>query len=68
MKLIQSVANKNKNKYCYNIFFEKSLYKDKWIFAYYKCNIMIELTFLKELLLIRQVHQKTMIFDTFGIT
>ena len=27
--LIKSVANKNKNKYYYNIFLEKGLYKDK---------------------------------------
>ena len=28
---------------------------------------MIELTFLKELMLIRQVHQKNLIFATIGI-
>ena len=28
---------------------------------------MIELTFLKELMLIRQVHQKNLIFVTIGI-
>ena len=27
--LIKSVVNKNKNKYCYNIFLEKGLYKDE---------------------------------------
>ena len=27
--LIKSVVNKNKNEYYYNIFLEKSLYKDK---------------------------------------
>ena len=27
--LIRSVVNKNKNKYCYNIFLEKGSYKDK---------------------------------------
>ena len=27
--LIKSVVNKNKNKYCYNIFFKKGSYKDK---------------------------------------
>ena len=52
--LIKSVVNKNENKYYYNIFFEKSSYKDKWMFVYYKCYIMIELTFLKELILIKQ--------------
>ena len=39
----------------------------KWIFVYYKCYIMAELTFLKELMLIKQVHQKSMIFVTIGI-
>ena len=29
MILIKSVVNKNKNDYCYNIFLEKGLYKDK---------------------------------------
>ena len=56
--LIKSVVNKNENKYYYNIFLEKGSYKDKWMFVYYKCYIMIELTFLKELMLIEQVHQK----------
>ena len=32
--LIKSVVNKNKNNYCYNIFLEKSSYKD--IFRYFK--------------------------------
>ena len=35
--LIKSVVNKNKNKYYYHIFLEKGLYKDKWMFLYYKC-------------------------------
>ena len=52
--LIKSVVNKNENKYYYNIFLEKGSYKDKWMFVYYKCYIMIELTFLKELILIKQ--------------
>ena len=30
----------------------------EWIFVYYKCYILIELTSLKELTLIKQVHQK----------
>ena len=30
----------------------------KWMFVYYKCYISIELTLLKELMLIKQVHQK----------
>ena len=32
--------------------------KDKWMFVYYKCYIMIALTFLKELMLMKQMHQK----------
>ena len=32
------------------------------------CVFSIELTFLKELMLIKQVHQKSMIFVTFGIS
>ena len=31
---------------------------------YYKCYISIELTFLKELMLIKQVHQKSVVFVT----
>ena len=31
----------------------------KRMFVYYKCYILIELTFLKELMLIKQVHQKS---------
>ena len=31
---IKSVINKNKNKYCYNIFLEKGSYKDKANTAY----------------------------------
>ena len=49
-----SVANKNKNKYYYNIFLEKGSYKDKLMFAYYKGYIMTKLTFLKEWMLIKQ--------------
>ena len=56
--LIKEVVNKNKNKYYFNIFLEKGSYKNKWIFVYYKCYIMIELTFLKELMLIKQVQKE----------
>ena len=38
------------------------------MFVYYKCYISIELTFLKELMLIKQVHQKSVIFVTNGIS
>ena len=35
---------------------------------YYKCYILIGLTFLKELMLIKQVHQKITIFAIIGIS
>ena len=38
------------------------------MFVYYKCYILIELTFiLKELMVIKQVHQKGVIFVIIGI-
>ena len=33
----------------------------------YKSHIMIELIFIKELMLIKQMHQKSVIFITIGI-
>ena len=48
-----------------NIFLEKGSNEDKY--NTYKCYIMIELTLLKELMLIRQVNQKSAIFVTIGI-
>ena len=62
--LITSVFNKDKNNYYYNIFLEKGSYQ----LAENNDNkyIMVELTFLKESILIRQVNQKSMIFDTIG--
>ena len=59
--LIKSVVNENENKYYYNIFLEKGSYKYKWMCVYYKCYIMIELKFLKKLILMKQVHQKSVI-------
>ena len=38
----------------------------KWMFVYYNCCIMIELTFMKEFMLIKQVHQKSAMFVTAG--
>ena len=52
--LIKSVDNKNKNYYYYNIFLEKGLHEEKSD-TYYKRFISIELTFLKELMLIKQI-------------
>ena len=51
--LIKSAANKNKNKYYNNMFLEKGSCKYKWFFVNYKCYIMIELMFAKELMLIK---------------
>ena len=65
---VKSVVNKNKNKYYYDMFLENGSYKDKLVFVYYKCHIMIELTFLKQLILTRQAHQKRVMFVTIGIS
>ena len=37
------------------------------MFVHYKCHILIEFTFLTELMLIKQVHQKSVIFVTIDI-
>ena len=58
--LIKSVFDKDRNNYYYNIFLEKAsneLPKNSFCIKY-KCYIMIELTFLKELILTKQVHQR----------
>ena len=52
--LIKSVFNKDKNNYYYNIFLEKASYD-------------VELTFLKESVVIRQKSHKSAIFVTTGI-
>ena len=39
----------------------------KQIFVYFKCYILIEFIFLKELMLMKQVHQKREIFAAIGI-
>ena len=60
---INSVFKRNQDHYCPNIFLEKGSYEDKsytqffkWMFVYYKCYILIELMFLKELTLIKRVR------------
>ena len=50
------------NKYYPQAFLDKCLYKIK------KCYIIIESTFLKELMLIKQAHQKSVMFVTTGIS
>ena len=39
----------------------------EWMSVYYKCYISIELMFLKELMLIEQANQKSVLFVTIGI-
>ena len=68
--LIKSVFNKDKNSDYYNIFLEKASYEIPKKISFcikYKCYIMTELTFRKELMLITQTNQKSAIFDTIGI-
>ena len=72
--IIKSVVNKNKNYYYY-IFLEKGLYKDKFDTQYFQMNVCIlymfisrKLTFLKKLILIKQVNQKIVIFVTIAIS
>ena len=50
------------NKYYPQVFLDDCLCKLQ------KCYIMIELMFLKELMLIKQVHQQSVIFATIGIS
>ena len=57
--LIKPIVNKNRNKYYYDIFLGKGSCKDKLIFVCHKCDTMIDLTFLKELMLLKQEHQKS---------
>ena len=73
--LIKSVVNKDKNNYYNNIFLEKGSYKDKFDTRYFLmnvcilfCYISIEFTFLKELILIKQVHQKSAILVAIGFS
>ena len=68
--LSKSVFDKDKNNYYYNIFLEKVSYelpKKISFFIKYKCYIMIELTFLEEVMLMRQLNQKTTTFLAIGI-
>ena len=50
------------NKYHSQVFLDKCLNKIQ------KCYIMIELTFQKEMMVIKQVYQKTVLFVTTGIS
>ena len=67
--LIKLAFNKDKYDYYYDIFLEKvwnELSKKSFCIKY-KCFIMIELKFLKELMLIRQMNQESAIFVVIGI-
>ena len=67
--LISSVGKKDKNNFYYNILLEKlymNYLKNNFCMKH-KCYIMIELTFLKKLVLTKQVYEKSMIFVTIGI-
>ena len=59
--IIRAVFPEN-NKYCPQVLLDECLYKiQKWY-------IIIELMFLKELSLIKQVHQNSVIFVTIGVS
>ena len=60
--IVIGAAFHEKNKHYSQVVLDECLYKMK------KCYIMIELTFLKELKLIKQVHQKSVMFVTIGIS
>ena len=69
------LVNKNNNEYYCNIFSRKVYINMKtisnifkWMLVYHKYYIMIELTFLKELILIDQLHQKSVICVTIVIS
>ena len=56
--VVRAVFHEN-NKYYLQVFLGE---------CQYNCYIMIELTFLKELILIKKVHQKSVIFVTISIS
>ena len=62
--VVRAVFHEN-NKYYRQVFLEECLYKLQTI---KKCYIMIELTFLKELMLVKRVHRKSVMFVTIGIS
>ena len=65
--LIKSAVIKNENSDHDNTFLEKCSYKDKANTGYFWMNFWTESKFLKQLMLIKKVHQKRMIFFTIGI-
>ena len=67
IKLIKLAFNIDKSNYYHNIYLEKVSCKVSFCIKY-KWEILIELTFLKELMLICQADQKSVIFFTIGIS
>ena len=61
--VINAVFHEN-DKYYPQVFLDECLYK---LLIIQKCYMLMELTFLKKLILIKQVHQKGVIFVTIGI-
>ena len=59
MTIVARAVFHENNKYYPQGFIDECLYKLQII---QKCYIMIELRFLKELMLIKQVHHKSMMF------
>ena len=62
--LIKAVFHAN-DKYYPQVFLDECVYK---LLIIRKCYITIELTFLKEFMLIKQGNQKNVIIATFGIS
>ena len=69
--IIKSAVNKNKNKYYYKkvrININPISNNFRWILVYYKRYVMIDLMFLKELILMKQLDQKSVMFFAMGIS
>ena len=49
------------------VIFLMKVFLDEYLYEIQKCYIMIQLTFLKDLMLIKQVHQNSVMFVTIGI-
>ena len=64
MIIVVSTVFYENNKYYPKVFLDECLYK-LWII--WQCYIVIELTFLKELILTKQVYQKSVIFVSTSI-
>ena len=64
MAIVAKAVFHENNKNYPHVFLDECLYK-LWIIQ--KCYNMIELTFPKELMLIRQANQKSAMFVTIGI-